>query len=383
MLQEAFPSIILKGEISNFRPNSTGHLYFVLKDDKSQINAVMFRSSAARLSFIPKDGMLVQVKGKITVYEQRGNYQILIDSMTKAGMGDIMEMIEERKKKLAAEGLFDNERKKPLPFFPQTLGIVTSPTGAALRDILNITRRRNDKVKVTVFPAIVQGDGAAQTIVRMIKTANYYKMCDVLIVGRGGGSLEDLLPFSDESVVRAIADSDIPVISAVGHEIDWALSDFAADYRAPTPSAAAEVAVPLKQDMIEQICLYRSELYDNIQSRLEHLHLMMNSFKSDNMELCFRAIEQPLLNRFEDAKAELLQNIQNIINEKRNFIAQCSQTLENCNPQTIFDRGYSMVTDAETGKVIRDASSVSTGTQIIIQPAKGHMKANVIDISQT
>ena len=240
MLESSFQNIILKGEISNYKPSSSGHLYFSLKDSDSQISAVMFRGAASALNFIPKDGMLVQVRGKITVYGPRGNYQIQVSSMIEAGAGNIMEMIEMRKRKLAAEGLFDSARKRTVPFFPKTVGVVTSPNGAALRDILNIRRRRNDKVSVIVFPAIVQGENAADTIEYMIKVANKYNMCDVLIVGRGGGSLEDLLPFSEEKVVRAIAKSKIPVISAVGHEIDWALSDFAADVRAPTPSAAAE-----------------------------------------------------------------------------------------------------------------------------------------------
>ena len=205
MLESSFQNIILKGEISNYKPSSSGHLYFSLKDSDSQISAVMFRGAASALNFIPKDGMLVQVRGKITVYGPRGNYQIQVSSMIEAGAGNIMEMIEMRKRKLAAEGLFDSARKRTVPFFPKTVGVVTSPNGAALRDILNIRRRRNDKVSVIVFPAIVQGENAADTIEYMIKVANEYNMCDVLIVGRGGGSLEDLLPFSEEKVVRAIA----------------------------------------------------------------------------------------------------------------------------------------------------------------------------------
>ena len=229
MLENSFQNILLKGEISNFKPSSAGHLYFSLKDADAQISAVMFRGSASNLTFQPKDGTMVQARGKISVYAPRGNYQLIIISMEKAGTGNIMEMIEQRKRKLAAEGLFDSARKRTLPYFPKTVGIVTSPGGAALRDILNIRKRRNDKVEIIVLPSLVQGDTAAPTIVNMIQIANRHKLCDVLIVGRGGGSLEDLLPFSEESVVRAIAASEIPVVSAVGHEIDWALSDFAAD----------------------------------------------------------------------------------------------------------------------------------------------------------
>ncbi|MCR5762374.1 MAG: exodeoxyribonuclease VII large subunit [Treponema sp.] len=380
MLEGTFPSVQLKGEISNFRPNTSGHLYFVLKDNDAQISAVMFRGRAAGLSFVPKDGMLVQVTGTISVYALRGNYQIIINSMSKAGTGDIMEMIEERKKRLSAEGLFDQERKRAIPYLPKTVGIITSPTGAALRDILQISKRRNDKINITIFPALVQGEDAAQSITKMIKIANKYSMCDVLIVGRGGGSLEDLLPFSDEEVVRAIADSDIPVISAVGHEIDWALSDFAADVRAPTPSAAAELAIPLKQDIKETLTNAKQDLYDNITSRIQKLKLMLKTFTPDSMELQFRSIEQPYLMRFDNAKKLLEQNISELLKEKRNIIQACMQTLENCNPQTIFDKGYSMVTDTETGKIIRNASEIKMGAAICIRPSQGLIEATVTGI---
>lgn len=382
MLEGTFPNVQLKGEISNYRPNASGHLYFVLKDSQSQISAVMFRGKAASLNFVPKDGTLVQVRGSVSVYAPRGNYQIIISSMTKAGAGDIMEMIEERKKKLAAEGLFDSSRKRPLPFFPKRIGIVTSPTGAALRDILQITRRRNPKASVIVLPALVQGEDAAPSIINMIEIANAYSMCDILIVGRGGGSLEDLLPFSDEGVVRAIATSQIPVISAVGHEIDWALSDYAADQRAPTPSAAAELAVPLLSDIEQGIEVSRNEMYESIQGKLEHLRLMLKTFTPESMELQFRHIEQPLSMRFDAARENLALNIQNLLRDKRLFLAQCEQTLNDCNPQTIFDRGYSMVTD-EQGKVVRNAASLSPGAKIKIRPASGTISAQVLSLGNS
>ena len=381
MLEGTFPNVQLKGEISNYRPNASGHLYFVLKDSQSQISAVMFRGRAASLNFFPKDGMLVQVRGSVSVYAPRGNYQIIISSMTKAGAGDIMEMIEERKKKLAAEGLFDSSRKRKLPFFPRRIGIVTSPTGAAIRDILQITGRRNPKASAIVFPTIVQGEDAAPSIIKMIEIANAYSMCDVLIVGRGGGSLEDLLPFSDEGVVRAIAASEIPVISAVGHEIDWALSDFAADQRAPTPSAAAELAVPLLSDIEQSIEVSRNEMHESIQGKLEHLRLMLRTFTPENMELQFRHIEQPLSMRFDSARERLEQNIKDFLQDRRHFLEQCEQTLNNCNPQTIFDRGYSMVTDQD-GKVVRNAASLSPGAKIKIRPAEGSISAEVLSVGQ-
>ncbi|CAM4078748.1 exodeoxyribonuclease VII large subunit [Treponema peruense] len=382
MLEGSFSNISLKGEISNFRPNASGHLYFSLKDSDAQISAVMFRGRAASLDFTPKDGTLVVVKGSVSVYAPRGNYQIIITSMTKAGAGDILEMIEQRKRQFAQEGLFDSSRKKNIPFFPGTVGIVTSPTGAALRDILQIVRRRNDKVSIVILPALVQGEEAAPSITRMIKIANTYSLCDVLIVGRGGGSLEDLLPFSEECVVRAIANSDIPVVSAVGHEIDWALSDFAADLRASTPSAAAELTVPEKRSVTESIQNAVTDLKTEIDKRIKNMKLLLKTFTPESMELQFRNIELPVLNRFDTVQKQLEQNMQNYIEEKRRKIAQCTQILENCNPQTIFDRGYSMVCDAETGRVIRNASDTAFGKKLLIRPSKGSIYAEVTKTSE-
>ncbi|WP_443735830.1 exodeoxyribonuclease VII large subunit [Treponema sp.] len=382
MLEGSFSNISLKGEISNFRPNASGHLYFSLKDSDAQISAVMFRGRAASLDFTPKDGTLVVVKGSVSVYAPRGNYQIIITSMTKAGAGDILEMIEQRKRQFAQEGLFDSSRKKNIPFFPGTVGIVTSPTGAALRDILQIVRRRNDKVSIVILPALVQGEDAAPSITRMIKIANTYSLCDVLIVGRGGGSLEDLLPFSEECVVRAIANSNIPVVSAVGHEIDWALSDFAADLRASTPSAAAELTVPEKRSVTESIQSAVTDLKTEIDKRIKNMKLLLKTFTPESMELQFRNIELPVLNRFDTVQKQLEQNMQSYIEEKRRKIAQCTQILENCNPQTIFDRGYSMVCDAETGRVIRNASDTAFGKKLLIRPSKGSIYAEVTKTSE-
>ena len=309
VLEGTFPSIKIEGEISNYRPNSSGHLYFTLKDTTSQISAVMFRSNVMSLSFVPKDGVKVQCTGRITVYPPRGNYQILITKMEVAGEGDVLKMLEDRKRRLAMEGLFESQRKRQLPVFPKTIGVVTSSTGAALRDILQITRRRNPCVSVIIFPALVQGDEAAPSIVKQINTANAYNMCDVLIVGRGGGSLEDLLPFSEEIVVRAIAASKIPVVSAVGHEIDWALSDYAADCRAPTPSAAAEIVVPQKIDILNNLQYLSNELYQEMTRRIDKMKSMVKQFNPDNMELKFRSIEQPLLSRLDNAKEAIIQNM--------------------------------------------------------------------------
>ena len=300
--------------------------------------------------------------------------------MEMAGSGNILQLLEERKKKLAAEGLFDQARKKALPFFPRTIGVVTSPTGAAIRDILQITKRRNPGVNIIILPAIVQGAEAAPTIVKMIEIANFYELCDVLIVGRGGGSLEDLLPFSEESVVRAVAASKIPTISAVGHEIDWALCDYAADKRAATPSAAAELAVPLMADLQMQLSSYKDFFYTAVKQKVERTRLMLKGFNPDSLEIRFRAIQQPLLNRFENAKSALNQNIKDKIRDARTIIAQHKTILENASPDTIFARGYSMVIDKATGKVVRNAAMLSKNSEIEITPASGKISAVVTDI---
>ena len=381
MLEGAFPQLTIEGEISNYRPNSTGHLYFTLKDSTNQISAVMFRGYANYLNFKIQDGMKVQCTGKLTVYGAQGKYQINVTKMSVAGEGAILKMLEDRKRKLAAEGLFDQAKKKPLPLFPKTIGIVTSPTGAALRDILQITKRRNKCVSVVVLPAVVQGSDAAQTIARQIYTANRAALCDVLIVGRGGGSLEELLPFSEEIVVRAIASSAIPVVSAVGHEIDWALSDYAADVRAPTPSAA-ELVVPELSAIIQFIQQNSKNLYDSIKDRLEKIKLMVKNFDPQNLELQVRTIEQPLLSRFDNAKDALFQNIIQKIRDTRQRIDNCVTVLENASPQTILDRGYSMVRNKETKKIIRSNLDVNIENEIEIIPAKGKITAKVEKIEE-
>ena len=376
ILEGAFSTICVEGEISNWRPSSSGHVYFTLKDNTAQLKAVMFKGSLYSLKFKPKDGDKVRCTGRISVYEPQGSYQLIVNKMEATGAGDILAMLEERKKKLAAEGLFDEDRKKELPAFPRTIGVVTSPTGAAIRDIIQVSRRRNKNINIKVFPALVQGDGAALTIQKMIESANYYKLCDVLIVGRGGGSLEDLLPFSEENVVRAIAQSEIPVISAVGHEIDWALCDYAADKRAATPSAAAELAVPLLSDITQDISYYKTELYNAIKQKIENKKLIVRSFDPSALEIRFRNIQQPLLNRFDKAKQGLREGISDKIKDLRTRIATCKTVLENASPQTILNRGYSMVCD-ENGTVIRDSAQVNTGQNLKITPAKGVIEVTV------
>lgn len=377
ILEGAFSTITVEGEISNWRPSTSGHVYFTLKDNTAQLKAVMFKGSLYSLKFKPKDGDKVRCTGRLSVYEPQGNYQLIVNKMEATGAGDILAMLEERKKRLAQEGLFNEENKKPLPQFPRTIGVVTSPTGAAIRDILQVSRRRNKNINVIVLPALVQGEGAAQTIQKMIEIANFYKLCDILIVGRGGGSLEDLLPFSEENVVRAVAASEIPVISAVGHEIDWALCDYAADKRASTPSAAAELAVPLLSDIKQDISYYKTELYNEIKQKIEKKRLIVRAFDPSSLEVRFRNIQQPLLNRFDKAKQGLKDGILDKIKDYRTKLATYKTILENASPQTILNRGYSMVRD-ENGDVVRDSAQVNEGAALLITPAKGSIKAKVI-----
>lgn len=376
ILEGAFRTITVEGEISNCKPSTAGHIYFTLKDNNSQLRAVMFKGAAYSLKFRPKDGDKVRCTGNISVYAPQGNYQLIVNKMEAAGAGDILMMLEQRKRQLAQEGLFDEAKKRELPGFPKTIGVVTSPTGAAIRDILQITRRRNKNINVIVFPSLVQGDGAAATIVKMIEIANFYNMCDVLIVGRGGGSLEDLLPFSEESVVRAVASSKIPVISAVGHEIDWALCDYAADKRAATPSAAAELAVPLLSDISQSLVQFRTELYNTIMQKIEQKKYIVKTFDPSSLELRFRSILHPLLQRLDRAKEDLTDTMQQKIRDLRIKIAECTTILENASPQTILNRGYSMVTD-ENGNVVRSSKQVKTGETLTITLAEGVIKAKV------
>jgi exodeoxyribonuclease VII large subunit len=370
-LEGTFSEVTVEGEISNYRPSSTGHLYFTLKDAGAALQVVMFKNRLRALTFIPRDGQRVKARGSISVYPQRGTYQLVCEYLEEAGTGDILAMLEERKRRLAAEGLFDEARKRPIPRFPETVGVISSPTGAAVQDILNILRRRAAGIRVIIVPTPVQGSEAGPIIARRIEQANQWHLADVLIVGRGGGSLEDLLPFSEEVVVRAVANSEIPVISAVGHEIDWALSDFAADLRAPTPSAAAELVSANRQETLEMVRGYRRLLEDSIQGRLDRARLLLKPFAPENLELRFRAILQPRLVRFDDAKEGLLLGMKDRLTRTRQKLELAVNTLESSSPLAILERGYAVVQDAESGAIIRRASEAAPGKLLQIRPMEG------------
>jgi exodeoxyribonuclease VII large subunit len=374
-LENAFPQVIVEGELSNCRPSSTGHLYFSLKDSGAKIDGVMFKNRLPFLGFEPRDGMLLRVRGRISVYPQRGNYQLVCDDMELAGAGDILAMLENRKRALAAEGLFDAERKKPIPRFPETVGVVSSPTGAAVQDILNILKRRAEGIRVIILPAPVQGADAAPVIARRIEQANRWKLVDVLIVGRGGGSLEDLLPFSEEAVVRAVAESEIPVISAVGHEIDNALSDLAADLRAPTPSAAAELVSANRSDLRCRIGALKEELSAAVKARTDRARLLAKPFGVDDLEQRFRAILQPTLVRFDDAKEKILTTLRERIDAYRRRVELAAARLEAGSPLAVLERGFSVVTNERTGKVLRRPEDAVAGDGLTIRLLEGLVKA--------
>ncbi|GHV60704.1 exodeoxyribonuclease 7 large subunit [Spirochaetia bacterium] len=376
-LEGTFPEVIVEGELSNYRPSAAGHLYFTLKDSGAVLSAVMFKNRSRFLNFQPKDGMLLRVRGNISVYPQRGNYQIICEEMELAGTGDILAMLEKRKRQLAAESLFDEDRKRPIPRFPETIGVVSSPTGAAVRDILNILRRRAGGVRVIILPALVQGNEAAAQIARRIEQANRWQLADVLIVGRGGGSLEDLLPFSEEIVVRAVAASVIPVVSAVGHEIDWALSDFAADLRAPTPSAAAELVSENREAVLETVQNLGEEMGRSMKARIERARLLAKPFSLEDLEYRFRGILQPRLVRFDDAKEALLSNFTEKAAELRRALELARTALEAGSPLSILERGFSVTVNQRTGKVVRRAAEVNAGDQLSIRPLEGLIMATV------
>jgi exodeoxyribonuclease VII large subunit len=391
LLESSLPPVLVEGEISNCRPASSGHLYFTLKDRGAMLQAVMFRYKTRGLGFEPSDGMLVRARGSVTVYAARGQYQLLVEGMEKAGEGDILAMLEERKRRLAAEGLFDEERKRALPRFPTRIAVVTSPTGAAIRDIINVLGRRNAGLGIVVLPAAVQGEEAAAQIAAQIEAANRLSLGDVLIVGRGGGSLEDLLPFSDEAVVRAIAASRIPVISAVGHEIDWALSDYAADLRAPTPSAAAELVSESREALRAEVAQLADELGTAIRSRIDRARLLIERFEPRAVEDRLMRVVLPFAHRLDDARDDLARSMSDAIGERSRRLEIARRELEAMSPAAVLARGFSVVRRAgalppaaaggvASAKAVRDAAELSVGDELEISFARGAARAATLEV---
>lgn len=380
LIEESLPDVMVEGEISNWRPASSGHVYFTLKDSGASIQAVMFKGRALRLAFKPSDGTLVRARGALGVYAARGQYQIVVESMQKAGEGDILALLEERKRRLAAEGLFDNDAKPAIPLFPTRVAVITSPTGAALHDILSVLKRRNAGIRVTILPAAVQGDEAPMAIVRQIQTANEFGLGDVIILGRGGGSLEDLLAFSDESVVRAVAASGIPIISAVGHEIDWSLCDYAASLRAATPSAAAELVSDSAASIADRIVAAHDTLGLGFNARLQKTRMLVASFSSDSLHLRFDRLLQPYRQRFDDASDDLSRGIKDSAIEAARRLAASTSLLKASDPMSILARGFAVVRRQGGSQAVRDASWLSSGEAVSISFAKGQAVATIAEV---
>ena len=378
-LEGSFYGLTVEGEISGFRPASTGHWYFSLKDQSAVIGCTMWRSSIPRVPFKPKDGMKVIVTGSLSVFEPRGTYQIICTSMKVAGEGDILAMLEERKRRYDSLGYFDQAKKKPIPRRPGRVAVITSPTGAALQDILQITGRRNSSMDIIILPAVVQGADAAPTIAARIKEVNDFFLADVMIVGRGGGSIEDLLPFSEECVIEAIHQSQIPVISAVGHEIDWAISDYVADLRAPTPSAAAELVCESSVDQREKVQRLRLDMTDAMLSKVNAVKLRLAAFSPESA----RAQLENRLNRRRMMLDSLTVNMQHavstLLTQKKSRSELLRHKLEALSPLAVLQRGYSIVTDSN-GNVIKTVSRVASGDGISIILSDGRILADVQEV---
>lgn len=414
--------VFLKGEISNFKNHTRGHFYFTLKDDTSRINAIMFQGNASKIPFLPVDGMKVLVSGRVSVYEQSGSYQIYVDTMLEDGVGSLYLAFNQLKEKLEKEGLFSPEHKKSIPKIPEKIGIITAPTGAAIKDILSTIKRRFPLVETILFPALVQGEYAKDDIVKKIKIANTYDL-DVLIVGRGGGSIEDLWPFNEEVVARAIYESKIPIISAVGHEIDFTIADFVADKRAPTPTGAAEMAVPDKKDLLvyleqvnirlEKSLTNKLKIYKEKLISLENSQVLKNpkrilEVKEQNFDLLYEKLLKEIkiiltskkeglnllkscfifknpnilivdkIYTYNDLIKNINKQIEKIISNKQNNYLNLLSKVEVLNPITTIKRGYSIVKIND--KTITSVKKVKKGDKITNQISDGNIISEVVEI---
>ena len=393
--------VFLKGEISNFKAHTRGHLYFTIKDETSRINAVMFYSQASKINFTPEDGMKVMATGRISVYEATGGYQIYVDDMIQDGVGNLYIEYEKLKKKLASEGLFDASKKKKIPKFPETIGIITAPTGAAIKDILSTIKRRWPITKTILFPSLVQGASAAPEIVKQIKKAQEYDL-DVLIVGRGGGSIEDLWCFNDEEVARAIYECKIPVISAVGHEIDFTIADYVADLRAPTPTGAAEMAVANQTDFynyMKQINLRLNKSMQNyIKNNRERLDALINSYilknpismyqvKEQKFDTLYERLHLVMKNLIQNEKISLQNKIDKIpiltkhlLERNQNQYISLLNKLEILNPLLTLKRGYS-ITKIDN-KVITSVKNINKNDALQVELQDGFLLTKVEKITK-
>ncbi len=374
-LEETFPQVWIQGEISNCKRHTSGHLYFTLKDETAQISALMWQSNLETLLFAPEDGMKVIVRGAITIYPPKGNYQIDVDKMQPVGIGELQLAFEKLKQKLAAEGLFDPRRKKPIPVYPENIGIITSESGAALHDMRSVLERRFPSIGVVVLPVRVQGPGAAEEIVQAIGDMNRYGRVDVIIVGRGGGSLEDLWAFNEEIVARAIHASHIPVVSAVGHEIDFCISDFVADLRAPTPSAAAELVVQNRAELLETLrnmsYTMKETLTNRVNGYFDRVKSLVESYSFNRPKDYLREFVQTLDEFDRSLQLKFHHFVELTFQKHLNF----SQRLESTNPRGVLKRGYTMV--RHKGTVVTSSKKLEVGERAVIEFHDGEVPAKV------
>ncbi len=378
---EILAHVTVRGEISNFTNHRTGHFYLTLKDEGSLIKAVMFRGYASKLKFLPENGMKVIVRGRVSAFVRDGQYQIYIEGMEPDGVGALYIAYEQLKRKLTAEGLFDRSKKKPIPKIPTRIGIITSPTGAAVRDIINILGRRFPLCRPVLYPSLVQGDGAPANIIAGIDYFNETKSADVLIVGRGGGSIEDLWAFNDEALCRRVASSEIPIISAVGHETDFTLCDFAASVRAPTPSAAAELAVPESAELARKI--------GNVQTRMELLCTQKIKLSREKLArlASSRSLTSPM-NLIDDKRMalgvteeKLYSRMEKILERKKAMLGASAAKLDALNPLSVVARGYSAVF-ADDGKLIKSVEQTKVGETVSFMLTDGKISAEVKTVEQ-
>ncbi len=373
-------AVTVKGEISNFVNHKSGHLYFSLKDTESQIRAVMFRSSAQRLKFLLENGMKVVLHGSVAIYQRDGSYQLYVNAMEPDGIGALYLAYEQLKEKLSREGLFDETYKRYIPRYPEKIGVITSPTGAAVRDIINVTGRRYPLAKLYLYPSLVQGDGAVENLIFALDYFENTKLVDVIIIGRGGGSIEDLWAFNNEQLARKIFSMSIPVISAVGHETDFTICDFVSDLRAPTPSAAAELAVPDIRELIMRVDgmseRLSGALLHLVERKKERLNLLSDSDVLKNPLETVNAKRDLLLEK----QDEILLNIQKIIEQKKIDLILNAEKLNALNPLSVIARGYAVA--EKDGVIIKKAKDISVGDLLYVRFSDGTVGANVTEITK-
>lgn len=373
---EYLSNILIKGEISNFKHHYTGHLYFTLKDENSLIKCIMFKSYAQKLNFEPKDGMKVYILGSVSVFERDGVYQIYAKVMEEDGLGDLYTKYQKLKEELEKKGLFDQSHKQKIPMMPKVIGVLTSQTGSVIRDIINVSTRRNPNVYIRLLPVPVQGEGAAEKIAEGIEYMNKNQLADVIILARGGGSLEDLWPFNEEIVAHSIYESKIPIISAVGHETDFSISDFVADLRAPTPSAAAELAVPDIYEVKQKINTYQNRLKMALTKKLEIMKLRYDKCMSSSV---FREPTRRIQENYIkiDSYVKQLENLINKMKEKnKNKYIELVSKLDTLSPLKTLTRGYSII--EKDGKIVKSITDLQTEDNISIRLKDGEKQAKII-----